>query len=186
MPFFLRSGQRDYIIVGDQFVVGRGTDVELSLVDDSVSRRHASFRIDGDTPTVVDLQSRNGTLVNGQPIVGSVTLEPGDVIFVGQHRFVLIDQHMANEIEHSKTTQPLQEDQRTALAPPALAALSKREREVLELLAAGVSQKEIGEQLGLSIKTVQTYRTRLGQKLNFQCRADMVRFALQYGILKTE
>jgi two-component system response regulator NreC len=61
--------------------------------------------------------------------------------------------------------------------------LSEREREVLRLTAAGYTAQEIAEQLSLSPKTVETYRHRVMQKLGFSRRSELVRFALQIGLL---
>jgi DNA-binding NarL/FixJ family response regulator len=61
--------------------------------------------------------------------------------------------------------------------------LSPREREVLTLTAEGYSSTEIGERLGLSHKTVETYRQRLMDKLEMRHRSDLVRFALSRGLL---
>lgn len=63
------------------------------------------------------------------------------------------------------------------------AALSIREQEVLCRLAMGYSSREIAEQLAISEKTVATYKSRLVDKLGLKRRADLVRFALQAGIL---
>ena len=61
--------------------------------------------------------------------------------------------------------------------------LSAREREVLALTAEGYSSTEIGEQLSLSHKTVETYRQRLMDKLNLHHRSELIRFALAHGLL---
>jgi two-component system response regulator NreC len=61
--------------------------------------------------------------------------------------------------------------------------LSEREREVLKLTAMGFTSREIGEQLALSPKTVDTYRERVMMKLNIEHRPEIVRFALRAGLL---
>lgn len=61
--------------------------------------------------------------------------------------------------------------------------LSKRELEVLRLLALGFTNRQIAEQLTVSKKTVDTYRVRVSEKLGLKSRADMVRYALDAGIL---
>jgi DNA-binding NarL/FixJ family response regulator len=63
------------------------------------------------------------------------------------------------------------------------AELSDREAEVLKLLAAGYTHKNIAGLLHISAKTVETYRSRLMQKLNLHSRAEMVRYALLKGLL---
>ena len=60
--------------------------------------------------------------------------------------------------------------------------LSAQERETLALLALGYSYQEIGDKMFLSVKTVETYRTRIGKKLNLKSKAELVRYALDMGI----
>ncbi|MBB4636656.1 response regulator transcription factor [Longimicrobium terrae] len=69
--------------------------------------------------------------------------------------------------------------------PGPLAKLSDREREVLTLTAEGYSSAEVGKKLFLSPKTVDTYRARMMQKLGLSHRAELVRLALETGMLKT-
>jgi DNA-binding NarL/FixJ family response regulator len=64
--------------------------------------------------------------------------------------------------------------------------LSQREREVLRLLAQGHSNQQVADQLRLSVKTVETYRTRLREKLGLKGRAELYRFAVESGILNTD
>jgi two-component system response regulator NreC len=66
-----------------------------------------------------------------------------------------------------------------------LEKLSEREREVLALTAEGYSSGEIGKKLYLSPKTVDTYRARLMQKLGLGHRSELVRLALDTGLLKS-
>jgi DNA-binding NarL/FixJ family response regulator len=62
--------------------------------------------------------------------------------------------------------------------------LSDREVEVVRLIAAGHSNKEIASRLSLSVKTVETYKARSMEKLGLDSRADLVRYALQRGWLQ--
>jgi two-component system response regulator NreC len=64
--------------------------------------------------------------------------------------------------------------------------LSQREREVLRLVALGYTNRQIADQLFLSVKTVETYRARLMEKLNLKSRSALVRYALQRGLLDNE
>ena len=68
-------------------------------------------------------------------------------------------------------------------AEEALTRLSARERQVLVLLAHGHTHSEMAEQLGISVKTVETHRARLSEKLGLKSRADLVRLALDAGLL---
>jgi two-component system response regulator NreC len=61
--------------------------------------------------------------------------------------------------------------------------LSEREAEVLRLIALGHTNAEIGEQLFLSVRTVETHRAHIQQKLGRSTRAELVRYALDHGLL---
>ena len=61
--------------------------------------------------------------------------------------------------------------------------LSEREFRVLVLSSAGLSLKEIGEDLGISGKTVSTYRSRMMAKLKLRSTADLVRYAMRHGLV---
>ncbi len=61
--------------------------------------------------------------------------------------------------------------------------LSAREEEVLRRIAWGQSNKAIAAELGLSTKTVETYKSRITEKLGLRSRTEMVRFAVQHGWL---
>ena len=62
--------------------------------------------------------------------------------------------------------------------------LSTREQEVMALTAEGFSSREIGKKLFISPKTVDTYRSRIMDKLGLNHRSELVRFALRVGLLK--
>ncbi len=62
--------------------------------------------------------------------------------------------------------------------------LSPREREVLRLIALGYTNQQAADALYLSVKTVETYRARLMAKLGLHSRADLVRYALEIGLLE--
>ena len=64
--------------------------------------------------------------------------------------------------------------------------LSPREREVLRLIAHGYSMAEVAEKLSLSIKTVDTYKPRLMEKLGTTRKSELVSYALKYGLLSNE
>jgi len=62
--------------------------------------------------------------------------------------------------------------------------LTDREREVMRLIAEGYTAPEIGEQLAISPKTVDTYKQRVNDKLGLTHRADYVKLALKLGLLQ--
>ena len=84
-------------------------------------------------------------------------------------------------------TAALAEKLASSLAGDAPAAphetLSNRELQVLRLIAAGKSIKEIGAELSLSEKTVGTYRARLAEKMGLGTNVDLTRYALQHHLV---
>src|SRR5206468_4988658 len=76
---------------------------------------------------------------------------------------------------------------RLAAAPPQPAGppddLTEREVEVLRLIALGHTNTEIAQQLFLSTRTVETHRAHIQQKIRRTTRAELVRYALQHGLI---
>lgn len=64
--------------------------------------------------------------------------------------------------------------------------LTKREQQVLELVADGYNNKQIGEMLGISPKTVSRHRERIMRKLDLHSCAELVKFAFRTGLIKVE
>jgi two-component system response regulator NreC len=89
---------------------------------------------------------------------------------------IFVDAHDAGPIQAGVKTAPAT----TSESP--LEALSPREREVLALVALGHTNREIAQQLSLSVKTVEGYRSRAMQKLGLSSRADVTRVAIALGL----
>ncbi len=62
--------------------------------------------------------------------------------------------------------------------------LTEREKEILNLIASGLTNKQIANKLYISIKTVETHRNRILQKLGVHTTADLVRYAIQSGLFQ--
>lgn len=86
-------------------------------------------------------------------------------------------------LEKAETRHLLPEKEKGRYPEGLLSALSEREREVFELVARGHTNQEVADRLKLSVKSVETYRARLMDKLNLQSRAELVRYAVECGIL---
>jgi two-component system, NarL family, response regulator NreC len=67
---------------------------------------------------------------------------------------------------------------------PGIPMLSDREREVLHLLARGHTNQQVADRLCIGVKSVETYKARLMEKLGIKGRAELVRYALTHGLLK--
>jgi EmrB/QacA subfamily drug resistance transporter len=88
------EGPRREIPLAGQLEIGRDPETDIVIEDEQVSRRHARLTVGEDGVLVEDLDSRNGTLVNGRRIRQPTLLEPGDRILVGEAALEL--QHLAD------------------------------------------------------------------------------------------
>ncbi|MCK6629483.1 MAG: response regulator transcription factor [Anaerolineae bacterium] len=99
------------------------------------------------------------------------TVYNGGVFLHPAHTKILLEDALPAPPPTSSTSDPL-------------ARLSERELEVLRLIALGHANKEIADTLYLSVKTVETYKARLMEKLGLNSRAALVRFALEHKLLE--
>ena len=93
----------------------------------------------------------------------------------GEH---YVDPSMAGRVISSFTGAPASKE-----SPERLAQLTRREQEVCKLLAYGHTNAEIAEQLSISDRTVETHRANIMAKLSVKSRAELVRFAIDNGLL---
>ena len=92
----------------------------------------------------------------------------------GQYLQVAAARTLARELKRREQIQPEREQYNS---------LSDRERDIVRLVASGYSAPEIGEQLNISPKTVDTYKQRVGEKIGVTHRADYVKLAMKLGLL---
>lgn len=96
-------------------------------------------------------------------------------------RIVLADDHAVVRVAGTLVEGFLDAEQGAAHTPHE--TLSDREREVVVRIAQGYSNKEIAAELELSVKTVETYKARVAEKLGLRTRVDIVRYAARQGWL---
>jgi two-component system response regulator NreC len=88
---------------------------------------------------------------------------------------------------HPGVTRVLLDDMDLLPTPPLTdpwETLSEREQQVLRLVALGHTSAEIADTLFLSVKTIETYRARGMEKLEFRTRAQLVRYVLRHGLME--
>ena len=78
-------------LTGEEASVGRGSDNDLVLPSQTVSRHHARLRLEGDRIIVADLGSLNGTRINGNGVEGEATAQPGDTVEFGSVMLMISD-----------------------------------------------------------------------------------------------
>lgn len=89
--------------------------------------------------------------------------------------------HTARPPAPSNTTVAVSDDEAIGLD-----ALSPRERQVLEMVAEGLNNQQIGKELSLSPKTIARHRERIMSKLNMHSRTELVKFAIRTGLIRLE
>ncbi len=92
---------------------------------------------------------------------------------------IFVDPSLAHVFVQDVLDKPASADR----ASRSLKILSERERQVLGLVAQGYGSQDIAKQMLVSVKTVETYRARIAEKLGLRTRNEIVRFAVQMGLL---
>ncbi len=113
---------------------------------------------------------------------GYVLKEAADTEVVQAVRAVASGERYVHPVLGARLIAADAEERRRAAEDP----LSEREREVLRLLALGHTNQEIAKQLFISVRTAETHRAHIMQKLRLASRADLVRYALAEGLLDTD
>jgi len=156
---------------GEAIRIGRDPANDLVLLNDAkVSRSHAELRNRDGQWVLQDLGSSNGTKVNSRR-VDHHPLRDGDRIQLGGSTL-----HFASGEDPNATEADTSKFARTP-------DLSEREREVLALIAQGLTDREIGERLFISASTVRSHLDRVGDKTGLRRRAELTRLAVDLGIV---
>lgn len=116
--------------------------------------------------------------------LGYVVKKAADTELLSAIRAVASGRTFLDATTEHETRRTLGRGARRGRAPAV--GLSAREHQVLVLLAHGHTNREIAQRIGVGVKTVETYRLRLGVKLGLRTRADVVDYALESGLLKPE
>ena len=113
---------------------------------------------------------------------GYVLKEAADTEVVGAVRAVAEGERYVHPSLGAKRYAAEAEERRRAERDP----LSDREREILRLLALGHTNQEIAKMLFISVRTAETHRAHIMQKLQLSSRAELVRYALAEGLLELD
>ncbi|HVU03909.1 MAG TPA: FHA domain-containing protein [Polyangiaceae bacterium] len=164
--YWLRHRGTAYPVHRGDCILGRAPHCFLVLSTEQVSREHAAVRLVGDTLEIEDLQSRNGTRVNGRAVEGKRKLEPGDVIEVGGERLEVlrrVSRDQAPTVQGDAPEDPAAKAQRNIL-------------ELIEELAARAAESKDREALVKTIRglvdTLVQSTERSGRRLS---RGEAVR-----------
>jgi two-component system response regulator NreC len=111
---------------------------------------------------------------------GYVLKEAADTEVVGAVRAVAAGERYVHPTLGARLVAAEVEERKRAEADP----LSDREREVLRLLALGHTNQEIAKMLYISVRTAETHRAHIMQKLGLSGRSELVRHALEHGLIE--
>jgi DNA-binding CsgD family transcriptional regulator len=155
---------RTFILGPGTHTVGRVLDSDVRLDHPGVSRWHAVIEVgEGPSAVVRDLGSSNGTYVDGERVAAGPL---GDVATVAFGRVACEFDWGGEWHDPSTATMPAE--------PAAAPAVSTAERRVLDLLAAGHTEKEVAARLGLSRYTVHDHVKRLYRAFGVNTRAQLL------------
>jgi DNA-binding CsgD family transcriptional regulator len=192
--YCIRHKERLIGVADGVFLIGRASDCQLRLNDGLVSRHHASLGAKASELLVEDLGSRNGVVVNERKIDCPTAVSHGDRLTIGLATLEIVDGLVLDLPENLPTMPPLQrrvpdgESDVDGPEPETVTAmldvLTSRECEILELIARGHTQREMAERLHVSVKTVETHRANVAEKLRCRSRAELVSYAITAGILR--
>jgi hypothetical protein len=90
LRYRLRLHLQEVDLRGSEIIIGRGSLCQITIDDPMLSRRHACIDLSGSRPILEDLRSRNGTQLNGRPVLGRATLADGDRIRIGAQELVFL------------------------------------------------------------------------------------------------
>ena len=157
----------------DERTAGRSDTCDIVLKDPLVSRLHSIFIRRAGAFLLEDLGSHNGTYVNDERLHAVRQLRHGDRVSLGSSRILFEDSAMASD----------DATQVSGGAAFAGASFTQRQIQVLRLMARGLSNKQIGERLFVSERTVKAYVSSVFEKLGVNKRAAAVASALRLGLI---
>jgi pSer/pThr/pTyr-binding forkhead associated (FHA) protein len=171
VAWIVLPGGEKYLLEGVSVRIGRDALADVTLSDDpKVSRIHAELRYQDMQWVLADLGSRNGTSVNKHR-VSEHPLKPGDTISVGNSSIHFFADEDPNVTEAG--TGVLEKGPE----------LSERERQVVALIAEGLTDRQIGERLFVTASTVRSHLDRIGDKTGLRRRAELTRLAVDLGLV---
>ncbi|HSB60847.1 MAG TPA: SpoIIE family protein phosphatase [Vicinamibacteria bacterium] len=136
------DGPRERLpLAKSRVTIGRSRDSDIFLPDQWLSRHHAEIVQRPDGYYVVDLQSKNGTLLNGEPVKEERRLREGDVITLGEHSLTFYGEEGVEEEVEPEGTRVFSIRELSDITKPAVdAAELQRQNRVLAALSKAVSE----------------------------------------------
>ena len=160
----IRTSQPDVVVVDVSMPKMNGIQVTRQLTKDGATVRVLALTVHEDAGYAREMVDAGA---HGYVLKRAAPAELIRAIRKVADGGVYLDPHMAGKMAATTADQPKVKSR---------TALSDREGRVLKLISEGYSNKEIAEQLGVSVKSVETYKFRAMEKLDLRSRVDVVRY----------
>jgi pSer/pThr/pTyr-binding forkhead associated (FHA) protein len=158
-------------VLAKRQTMGRSSECDVRVVHKTVSRRHAEiWRRDGSL-FIRDLDSSNGTFVNGRRVVEAI-FSVGGTIQLGEVSLKVVESNTVDLTEGEDETELLAKSPDVACG--LLEKLSPGQIQVVSLLLRGLGEKEVAERLCLSKHTVHTHVKHIYKLLDVQSRSQLM------------
>jgi pSer/pThr/pTyr-binding forkhead associated (FHA) protein len=160
----IEGGPRSVAISGERTIVGRDPEADVQIEDEAVSWNHLEIEVRGDVLMATDLDSRNGTALNGEPLDRPRRLRDGDTLIVGGHRLevsIPIEGRGGATVAAAQPSVPLTEEERATAA-----ALVVPYRSEGAFAGRPATRAEIADALHVSERTAQRRLDALAAKLD--------------------
>jgi pSer/pThr/pTyr-binding forkhead associated (FHA) protein len=159
-----KGGEPRSVAVGERTAVGRDPGADVCIDDEAVSWHHLEIETRGGVLMATDLDSRNGTALNGEPLDRPRRLRDGDVLTVGDYRLEISDPVLGREgatVAASEPSVALDEEERATAA-----ALVAPYRSEGAFAGRPATRAELAEALHVSERTAQRRLDALAAKLD--------------------
>lgn len=174
MEWFLEGELRDnspwIIPLQNNFSIGRLETSDLILSSSLVSRKHAQLIIEDGDLYISDLQSSNGTFINGKQQLGQNLLRSGDLLKIGISEFKVCSREVVRKDHNDSTFVGMIDNTQTF---EGFYNLSARETEILFFLIKGFNLQEVGEKLFISAGTVKNHVLKIYKKTECHSRIEL-------------
>jgi DNA-binding CsgD family transcriptional regulator len=170
----LLPGNKTWVIPIDRspFIIGRSDQCDVTLLDGSVSRKHAEISYRGEELHIRDLKSTNGTFVDSSRIKGELQLSDGCEIHFGEIKFSVTHKEQRSDHDIDGTEFLKSPNKKTSFVD--YYYLSKREEETLYYLLQGKSTKVIAGEMCVSVGTAKNHVLNLFKKCDVHSRFELL------------
>ena len=164
LSFSIKSEDGEHYPISDEISVGRAQDCDVVIDDKKISRKHAIIKLENNRLQLIDLNSSNGSFVNGKRVTESVHLVNADTINFDRYTYAV-------KIEVSQQPEPVQQAPDNLGDQTIIADFSDQEREKIKQLVAKVKQKE-SNQVAVSKKSIEDKKNIPGSWIEDQAAVD--------------